>query len=583
MNKIDLQQLIHEKMPGFMDNYPNFLKKTAMSLLGRILHIDDINEFLEKNNDETGFDFIDALFEHLNFSYNLSSKDLRKIPAEGKLIIVSNHPIGGLDGLALIRAVAEVRKDVKIVANDVLLNIENLKGLFIPFDVYRGASAKHSISAIEKALHNEEAVIFFPSGEVSRMGVNGIKDSKWAKGAVKFASKTNSPVLPVFIKAANSFTFYSVSAFNKKAAMLLLPHELFNKRGVSIEIKIGNVISASNFKFQHFNVRMQTSLLKKHTYHIGAGKKPIFVSERTIIHPVAVRLIKSELQKAELIGNTSDGKKIYLVEALQSENILKEIARLREITFRKVGEGTGKSYDTDRYDRYYKHIVLWDDDDLEIVGSYRLGLTNEIISKYGKTGLYNSSQFVLNNDFDDVLKESIEMGRSFVQQKYWGSMALDYMWQGIGAFLRVNPNIKYLWGAVSISDTYSDYAKNMIVYFYKKWYSGNEGFVAPHTNYTISRNLEEEFEKVFIGENQSQDFTKLKSQLKGLGFAVPVLYRRYTELCEYGGALFAGFTIDVNFNNSIDGLIIVDLQKLKYETKERYFGSRSINQEAVRN
>jgi len=254
---------------------------------------------------------------------------------------------------------------------------------------------------------------------------------------------------------------------------------------------------------------------------------------------------------------------------------MREISRLREITFRKVGEGTGKSADTDIYDNYYHHIVLWDEDALEIIGSYRLGVTKEIIAQYGVEGLYNSSQFFIHPEFNEVLTQSIELGRSFIQQRYWRSNALDYIWQGIGAFIKKNPDIRYLWGAVSISNSYSEFAKVLIVYYYKKWYQGNEKYATPMTPFVISKLQEEEASAILNGSSYEEDFRILKNTLKTMGYSVPILYKRYTELCNYGGAKFISFSVDESFMNAIDGLILVDLYDLKDEYKERYYQMKS--------
>lgn len=576
MEKIDIRHILIEKAPALFEKYPTIVSSLFVNFLEKLLWVKEVNEFIEQNKNAQGLDFIDALFDYLNFSYNLSGKSKRRIPSEGKLVVVSNHPLGGLDGLALIKAVSEVRKDVKIVANDVLANLENLRDLFLPFDLYSARSQKENITKIENALANDEAVIFFPAGEVSRMSLSGIKDGKWKKGAFRFASKIQAPILPAFIIAKNSFLFYGLSLLWRRVGMFLLPGELFRQRNKTITIKFGDPIPSANFD-KNINIKVQLALLRKHVYRIGSGEKGIFNTEKTIIHPVPVRLIKHELYHSERLGSTNDGKKIFLIKADSCPNVMREISRLREITFRKVGEGTGKSFDTDTYDEHYHHIVLWDDDDLEIVGSYRLGITSEIIEEKGIEGLYNASQFTIHETFNDVLSQSIELGRSFVQAKYWKTNALDYIWQGIGAFVMKNPQIRYLWGAVSISNSYSELAKAMIVYYYKKWYLGDTSFATPHKAFVITKIQEQEIEAMFTGSNHEEDFRILKFGLKGLGFSVPVLYRRYTELCNYGGAKFASFSVDEGFMNAIDGLIVVDLHALRDEYKERYYNQKSFN------
>lgn len=583
MEQINLKEILNSKVPGFFDKYPKFFTSGVLNLLNRALHVDEINKVTSTYSDIYGLELIDRLFDYLNFSFYISSKERQKIPSEGRLIVVSNHPLGGLDGLALLKAVGEVRRDVKIVANDILLRLKNLSELFLPYDVYSFSTQKSNISRIEKSLQDEQAVIFFPAGKVSRLGLSGVRDSKWNNGALRFSQKFQAPILPMFVRGYNSVWFYLASIIHSRLGMFMLPHEFFNKKSVNITIKVGDAIPGFTFKNSKIKIKTQSKLLRDHTYKIGSDRKGIFTTEKTIIHPVPIKLIKRELKNAKMLGLTTDSKKIYLVDYANSHNILKEISRLRELTFRKVGEGTGRTQDFDPYDFYYKHIVLWDDDALEIVGSYRLGITGDIIKNYGIAGLYNSKQFELKESFMPILEDAIELGRSFIQQKYWRSNALDYIWQGIGAFLAEHPEIKYLWGGVSISDSYSELAKGLIVAYYKKWYLTDNDYATAINQYIIPKNVDSEINQILIGTTYTQDFAYLKESLKNLGFSIPVLYRRYTELTEYGGSNFIDFTIHPNFNNAIDGLIYVDLSKLKVDIRERYYSGKSFQKNSKNN
>lgn len=579
MKKIELKKLINDKAPNLMKKYPRFITNTMMSFLNAALHIEEINEILEKHNDKVDFDFIDYLFEELNFSYLISGRDRTKIPAEGRVIIVSNHPLGGLDGLALLRSVGEVRQDVKVIANDLLMNLSNLQDLFLPFDVYSSKSQKQNIINIKKSLDQEQAIIIFPAGVVSRLKLFGIKDKEWKSGAVKFAAKFEAPVVPAFVDAKNSFLFYFMSLIHNRFGMFLLPHELFGKRNSDIKIKFGDLIEYEQFADPDL-ADEKTELLKKHVYAIGRNEPPLFNSIKNVIAPVDSKAIKNELSQSLLLGYTNDAKKIFLVDYDSSKNVIKEISRLREQTFRAVGEGTGRTRDLDIYDYYYKHIVLWDDEALDIVGSYRLGLTSEIIKNHGKEGLYNSSQFNLHPSFDPILHDSVEAGRSFIQKKYWRSNALDYIWQGIGAFLNQNPHIKYLYGAVSISNSLPHLAKSLIVYYYSKWYQEDRKYADAIVKYEIPKEHQKIIDNTFLGEDHNEDFRMLKLALKELGTSVPVLYRKYNDLTEYGGSGFVDFCIHPKFNDAIDGLILVNLQKLKDDIKKRYYSQKSfINKE----
>ena len=575
MQKINIKEIIESKAPDFFAKNSSFKNKILLKILNKFLKVDEINNFLEIYNEREGIEFINGVFEFLNVKYVISKEDISKIPSEGKLIIVSNHPLGGLDGLALISTIYSVRKDVKIVANDVLLQITNIQNFILPVDLYSLRMQRIQLQNIENALNNDEAIIFFPSGKVSRLYPNGISDGKWHNGAIKFSSKLEVPILPVYIDARNSILFYLMSLIHTKIGMFMLPQELFRKKNSEFKIKIGELIPGNTLKNSSLKPKILAKLLKQHTYKIGKDKPGIFLTEKTIIHPVPQELLEKELKKNKLLGITYDNKEIYLVEYDKGENILKEISRLRELTFRKVGEGTGKNCDMDIYDLYYKHIVLWDSSERAIVGSYRLGETKQILEKYGIRGLYNSSQFYLKENFIPILNQSIEVGRSFIQPKYWRSNALDFIWQGIGAYLSEYREIKYLWGAVSISDSYSELAKGLIISYYRKWYNSDKKFVEPIEEYQISKKIQLEVNSYLNGSSHKEDLKNLKNALKNIGFSIPVLYRKYTDITHYGGSKFLSFCVDVHFNNSIDGLILVDLNHLKEEYKERYYNTRS--------
>lgn len=568
--RIDLKEVIELKIPGYFDRYPKWLGNSMISLMNWILHMREINGFIENHEGKDGLEFIDELFEYLKFSYFLSSLDYQKIPAEGKLIIVSNHPLGGLDGLALLKAIGQVRKDVKIVVNDLLLKIPNIKPYCLPYDVFSTRMQRESLTRIKKALLNDEAVIFFPAAEVSRLGPNGIRDGEWKRGAVQFALKYQAPVLPVYIHGRNTTFFYLFSLLAKGLSTFLLPREIFHKRFESITIKVGDPIPYTSFSKNITDLTYQTRMLRLHVYRIGKGGAGVFKTEKTIMHPVAKKVIKEELSRSEMLERTSDGKVLYLVEASTGYHTIREIGRLRELTFRRVGEGTGNKLDTDKFDQFYRHLVLWDEESLEIVGSYRIGFCGEILEKHGLNAIYTTSLFDFKEGMIERLPVSFEMGRSFIQYKYWRSNALDLLWRGIGRCLLNNPHIRYMFGPVSISDSYSDQAKRIIVSYFKKWYGSNEPLAISKKRFILSRQEEEEIATILNDDDYKADYRNLKTGLRNLGYRVPILYKQYADMTEYGGTTFEDFGIDEDFSNVIDGFVVVDVAKVSRLMKKRY-------------
>ena len=404
------------------------------------------------------------------------------------------------------------QEEIKIIANDFLSEFKPLEPILLNINNFQARQKKEAIAQVYEALQNDMALIIFPSGEVSRASAQGIRDKKWYKGFLKFANRSSAPILPVFIGGQNSKTFYSVSAINKKLSALLLSNEMFKQKNNSIEIIVGEIIPNKNIIPKGIQQDKLIELYKKQVYNLKKNKN-YFVTQKAIAHPEDRRDLKRELKQAEILGTTKDGKQIYLYSSVDTDSIiLNEIGRLREYSFRKVGEGINKKRDIDKYDRYYKHIILWDNEDLEIVGAYRIAETASVVKNFGKDALYTTTLFDFNTNFDKYLNNSIELGRSFVQPKYWGSRALDYLWQGIGAYLRNNPEIKYLFGPVSLSASYSNVAKDMILYFYDKNFKDTDNLVNAKLPYnfksdeTLIQNLKEEL----YAKDYKQNFKTLK-------------------------------------------------------------------------
>ena len=565
---IDIQKEIEKKFQKIKEK-ENFLKKSLFKIAKKIVHEDSINQFLSQNSHLKGFEFVDAVLDYFDFDYTISSNDLQNIPTSGKVVIIANHPLGGLDALCLLRLISTVRKDVKIVANDFLAGFEALNSLTIMIDNYKIKQAKTDIKKIYDSLNKEEAIIIFPAGEVSRATTKGIKDPSWNRGFLNFAQNTNAPILPIFLDAKNSKTFYTISIINKTFSTLLLSHEMFNKKSKRINIKIGRIIPNENIVPKGIDKKFLLNLYKKHLYSLKKGKKSFFETQSAIAHPVSRIDLLNELKKSKLIGQTADGKKIYLYDYVEDSIVLKELGRLREISFRKVGEGVNKKRDTDKYDIYYQHIILWDENELEIVGSYRIGNSDFIFKNIGVKGFYSNNLFKYNEDFMPYLQNSIELGRSFVQPKYWGTRALDYLWFGIGAYLKNNPNIKYMFGPVSLSASFPNVAKDLIVFYYSHYFSNPLTLVEAKNPYHYSNNINE-IKELFDLNDKAKDFKFLKSTLSNIGLSIPTLYKQYSEITVDGGIKFLDFNIDKNFGDCIDSFILVEVDKIKDSARKRY-------------
>ena len=342
------------------------------SVLRRLLREEQFHRFAEQHPHLRGMDFVEQVLETLHFTYTVADRDRENIPVSGRVMIIANHPIGSLDGLALLRLVHDSRPDVRIVANDLLETITPLRPCLLSVKVMTGVTLKEQIARIDKALAGEEAVIIFPAGEVSRLSPHGVRDGRWQKGFLRLAARAKAPILPIHVHGRNSLSFYTASLLLKPLSTLMLIGEMFRRQRRPLKLTIGGLIPYGAYDGLKIREKDKIDLFRKHLYRIGAGKKGIFPTETAIARPERRIVLKKNVQAGELLGRTPDGKEIYLFEGDNSSPVLREISRLREITFRAVGEGSGKRRDLDEFDRYYRHLILWSAEDLEIVGAYRL-------------------------------------------------------------------------------------------------------------------------------------------------------------------------------------------------------------------
>lgn len=570
---INIESAVVEKFPNFAQQ-PAVIRKPTLTLLKKLIHENEINQFLEKHARLKDFAFIDGVFEYFDFSYSIKASDRKNIPATGRVVIFANHPIGSLDGLAILRLVGEVRKDVRILANDMLSQFDAIKNLIIPLDNMTGGSARKAYKKVTEALENEEAIIVFPAGEVSRAHPKGVRDSRWLPGFINFARRSRAPLLPIRIHAKNSMLFYGASMMYKPLGTALLAREMFNKRSRSLHFSAGQLIPCDALETKALHDRTLVKRLKLHLYKLGKRRShPIFETEKTIAHPEDSKSIQAELRGAELLGETRDGNRIYLARCHENSSLLREIARLREVAFRKVGEGTGRSADSDEFDHHYLHLVLWDRENLEIAGAYRIGEGRSILDTLGEQGFYTRSLYDFKPEFLAYLAEGIELGRSFVNPKYWGKASLDYLWQGLGAYLAKNPHVRYLIGPVSMSANYPRELMDMLAYFYQRYHATQTELASAYQPYTLSDATREELDDTFRDLSRDAAFDLMQETFSATAFKLPVLFKQYTALFEEGGFQSIVFSVDPDFGDCLDGLCMCDIYKIKAAKRKRYIPS----------
>lgn len=569
---ISVEHVVASRFPDFPQRNPT-IYKTVVAVLRLLFREVEFRRFAERYPHLTGFDFVEQALDHFDFGVTVSERERERIPAWGRVVIVANHPIGSLDGLALLKLVSKVRRDVKVVANDVLAAVEPLQSLLLPVDAFGSRSTRDHLRAIDQHLQNDGAIIIFPAGEVSRMGATGVKDGAWRHGFLRFATKAKAPILPMFVDARNSAFFYSLSFLARPLSTLWLVREMFKHCNKNMRVRIGQTIGYETYSTLPLDSRAKVKLFRRHIYKIGKnrGEGCFETAAESIAHPEDRQQLRAEIRACELLGTTNngttkDGMAIYLYRFDGDSPVMREIGRLREVSFRAVGEGSGRRRDMDIYDRDYDHIVLWDDEALELVGAYRLRRTEDL--NVGETKkLYSETLFEYCSEAQPYLAEGVELGRSFVQPRYWGRRSLDLLWYGIGAYVKKFPQVRYLFGPVSISNSYPSKAKDFLVNFYRHYFAAPNAWANARLPY---RSLQNEGAARWVGVDYSEGFAQLKSELSQMGLPVPTLYKQYTELCEDGGVQFVDFNVDPDFSDCIDGLVLVDLHKLKETKRKRY-------------
>ena len=597
------------KLIDFSNIIDNPMKKLLWKVIEKpvekTLSIKDINRFYNTiSYSATGADFFKCCLDTLNIRYMVTEKDLNKIPKKGPLIVVSNHPFGGLDGVILGAIMASARPDVKIMGNYLLHHITQLKDIVIPLDPFGSKSAaKSNLKGMKDSimwLKNGGALVMFPAGEVSSLNIKTgkIADPDWSRHVSSLIRHTKATTLPVHFSGRNSSFFQLMGLIHPRIRTILLPREIINKCDSDFKVYIGKPIPWN--KLERFEsddeitkyLRISSYFLKNRQekkYFVHKNLKfptltlPLPIShfkkagQEEIIAPIPTELLKKDiagLREDQLLAEAGD-LSVYVAQAHQLPNMLQEIGRLRELTFREVQEGTNLSKDLDKFDAYYLHLFLWNTKDETLVGAYRLGLTDEIISKYGVDGLYTSTLFRYKKGFIDQLGTAIEIGRSFIRSEYqkkYNSLLL--LWKGIGQFIVRNPKYNSLFGAVSISKDYHMVSKNLIVHFLKqnKFDTELSRYVRAKNPYHAKKLKYIDKHDLSTSMKDIDDISVLISEIEKDGKGIPILLRHYLKL----NASLISFNVDKNFSSVVDGLILVDLNKTDGKLLERFTGKKDL-------
>ncbi|MBY6212719.1 lysophospholipid acyltransferase family protein [Microbulbifer agarilyticus] len=504
-----------------------------------------------------GLDFIRQIFRSFDFRYDVNLAELERIPTTGPLMIVSNHPLGSLDGLALIDLVARVRKDVKAIASQLLWNIEPLRSYLLPVDNFNGRTRREDVEGIYDYLREGGAIIVFPAGEVSRLTPQGVRDGRWNSGFIRFADKTSAPILPMQVRGRNSLWWYGLSMVNKPLSTLWLVREMFKQVSRGIDIRVGMPVAPEHYRQWPMTPRAQAKLWKKQVYRLH--KKP----EELAPEPIAGAEAPIDVAKGLASCDTLVAQGEFEVKLYRQQPdcpVMRELSRLREIAFRAVGEGTGNNRDWDAFDAWYDHLLLWDKERQQLAGAYRLVSTDGLAADE----IYSTTLFNYSRSPEECLPGSAELGRSFLLPEYWRSRGLDLLWCGIGQWILRN-NRRFLFGPVSMPGNFSRRAKSAIVRYFLHHFATER----PMGNARLPF-VEERADLPTLSGCANEDMLQLKHILKEEGVVLPPLFKKYTAVTTPGGTSFHAFNIDPDFCDSVDGLVVVDLEKMDSKFARRY-------------
>jgi putative hemolysin len=552
-------------------------------ILMKFLRLSKINRKYKKHEHLEGLAFFSVLLNDLNINFEIPEEDLDRIPKTGAFITVSNHPLGGIDGILLLKMLIEKRSDFKIMGNFLIQRITPLKPYILAVNPFEDRKeVKSSLAGLRNSLSHlgeGKPLGIFPAGEVSTYKDGKlIVDKPWELASIKLIKKAKVPVIPIYFHARNSRLFYFLSKLNPKLRTAKLPSELFSQKGKVIKVRIGKPIQVADQE-EYKNISDFSDFIRRKTYMLAnpfekdakmlsTSSLKIPKQPKQIVHQKNNHKIIDEVNKLrENNGRLLKSKnyEVFFTPSKSIPNLLFEIGRLREITFREVGEGTNESIDLDSFDGYYHHLFLWDNEANKLVGAYRMGLGKNIYKRYGIEGFYVYTLFKFEPELYPMMESSIEMGRAFIIKEYQQKpMPLFLLWKGIVHVTLRYPEYKYLIGGVSISNKFSNFSKSLMIEFMKSHYYDPyiAQYIHPKKEYKVKL---KDADKDFVFDATKADmnkFDKVIDELEPGALRIPVLIKKYVKQ----NARLVAFNVDPKFNNAVDGLMYIRVSDIPEST-----------------
>lgn len=515
--------------------------------------------------------FIRFALEQLQLSQALEAGTLDNVPASGPVIVVANHPYGAAEGLLIADLLLQRRPDLRLLANSLLMRVPEVAPLITPIDVFRGGVNFRGLREAQKHLATGGALLVFPAGEVSRLrwSERAVIDPPWTEVAAVLAARSRARVLPLFVGGQPQWRSVLAGALHTRLRTLLLARDLLRLRGRRVPLRLGSVVEPA--ELERMPAEARTPYLRMLTYALAHPAGSAVAPRRALAplapaqRPEALAAAVARLATRRLFAQGEF--EVYAARGDEHPELLQEIGRLREKSFRLVDEGTGQSRDLDGFDAHYHHLFAWHRARREIIGAYRLGYSDEILPRLGPAGLYTHTLFAYDARLFARTGPALELGRSFVSPEWQRSFhPLRLLWAGIAAILAARPQLRCLFGPVSISPSYSGVGRRLIADTLSLHHSDAElqSLVRPR-NPPEFRRAPEDYRNVVSALADTRLLSRAVSRLER-GAALPVLIRHYLEL----NGRFAGFNVDEAFNGTLDGLVFVDVARIPARTLSRY-------------
>ena len=561
------------------------LFKLVEQPLGRMLSLSAINRlYAETLTCGETRNYFASILRVLNVEYELSDEDRAKIPASGPLVVVANHPFGAIEGVILGEILTGARPDVRLLGNHWLSELPEIREWVIPVDPFGGEeSIQANIAPLKSCLRwlkGGGVLGTFPSGTVSHLQVRqaAVSDPPWHPTVAALARRSGATVVPVFFEGRNSNIFQLAGLIHPALRTALLPNELVRRCNSKVSVRIGRPIGLDKLA-RYPQDETLIEYLRWKTYMLQRRESPVrprFVPRApeqpaAIVDPVPSGLLGAEIERLPAHAKLCElgDLQVFIAECKQIPAVLREIGRLREVTFRAVGEGTGKAIDLDRFDEKYLHLFMWNRGKNELVGSYRLGLVDELLEREGPAGVYTSSLFKFRSGFLERLGPSLELGRSFVRAEYQRKpTSLALLWRGVGEFLVRNPRYKILFGPVSISRDYNDLSRRLMIEYLEENHGDDVFAPLVRAKNPPRQRLDAGERKALSLVRDADDVSALVSEIEDDNKGMPVLLRHYLKL----NARILSFNVDAAFGHCTDGLIVVDLRTADVKMCKRFMG-----------